>query len=116
MMKNITRLEKAIPVRTSTRAARSSESRSPRRPRSGLVAPLAVSSSTSEDACQKKRYGEMVVPKTATRAMTKSFESSKCGMTVALSTSSSGGWAKKAVMTYAKRASVNHLKILKMVA
>ena len=55
MMKYITRLENAMPMRMSARAARSSASLRPRRPISGWVAPAALSSSTSDEACQKKR-------------------------------------------------------------
>ena len=69
MMAYITTWEKNIPTRTSNRAALISSLPTPRRLAS-VTWPAARIASTSEDACQKKRYGEIVVPSTATRAMT----------------------------------------------
>src|SRR5437867_11376266 len=59
MMKYITTFEKAMPVKTSWRASRSSWSLAPRRSAT-VRRPLARSSSTSCEACQKNRYGEIV--------------------------------------------------------
>src|SRR5438094_113081 len=46
-----------------------------------------TSSSASSDACQKKRYGDMVVPNSATNIIANEGVSSKCGTMVATSTS-----------------------------
>src|SRR3982074_3778539 len=54
---------------------------------SAPAAGSALSSSTSCDACQKKRYGLMVVPKTATTTVRYSAVSAKCGETVWAATS-----------------------------
>src|SRR2546428_4488696 len=60
MMKSMTRFERNIPVATSSRASASSCAVAPRR-WATVRRPRAFSSSTSCDACQKKRYGEIVV-------------------------------------------------------
>ena len=65
MMKNITRLEKNIPVNTSSLAALNSRSVEPRRC-ARVILPCFRSSSTSSAACQKNKYGEIVVPRTPT--------------------------------------------------
>ncbi len=65
MMKYMTRFEKNMPTSTSARATRISSSVAPARS-SGVSRPCARSSSTSCAACQKKRYGEIVVPRRPT--------------------------------------------------
>ena len=65
MMKNMTMLEKKAPTPTSIFLISSSWSDAPFRIASVLW-PAAFSSSTSSLACQKKRYGLMVVPRIAT--------------------------------------------------
>lgn len=55
MMANIVPTPDSIPAQTSTRIAS-------RWGRSTVVAGWSARSSTSSDACQKTRYGEMVVP------------------------------------------------------
>jgi hypothetical protein len=71
IMANITALERAMPVKTSKRLVRtfSEASRGGRRRRGTARLPPSGSSrisSTRCRLCQKNRYGEMVVPRTAT--------------------------------------------------
>jgi 6-phosphofructokinase len=56
--------------------------------------PIARSSSTSSAACQKKRYGEMVVPSTPTRTAKYRADHSMCGMKVARNTEPHAGCAR----------------------
>ena len=56
-----------------------------------MVSPLARIASTSELACQKNRYGEMVVPRIATMMPMKPDVNSMCGMTVDSIVCNSGG-------------------------
>ena len=70
MMKYITRTLNAIPTFTSSAAYWSSRSVAPLR-RHSCVRPMLISSSTSWVACQKNRYGEIVVPRIATSARRK---------------------------------------------
>jgi len=65
MMKYMTRFETSIPIVTSIVAIRSSNRDAPRR-FDRLLRPADLSSSTSWLVCQKKRYGEIVVPRIAT--------------------------------------------------
>jgi hypothetical protein len=65
MMKNITMLEKKAPTPTSIFRLSISSRVAPCRLRS-IRRPMAFSSSTSCEDCQKKRYGEIVVPRMAT--------------------------------------------------
>src|SRR6202049_1557222 len=113
MIAYITTCEKAIPTKTSIRAPRIADRVTPLRKRS-VRRPAAFISSTSDDACQKKRYGEMVVPRMATSIVMKALLNSRWGTKVAISTLPAGGWSRNAVMTYAKRARVSHLKALNM--
>ena len=106
MMQNITIWLNAMPVVTSTRAARISVSLTGVRWRRS-----ARSTSTSDDACQKNRYGLIVVPRMATMAASHRALSSTCGTMPPTSTLRASGWTTKSVMTYAKSASVSHLKI-----
>src|ERR1035438_6587950 len=69
MIEYITTCEKAIPTTTSLRAARSSLRVIPLRS-SSVAPPAAFISSTSLDACQKNRYGEIVVPRMAWEGLT----------------------------------------------
>jgi hypothetical protein len=69
MMKYMTRFEKNMPVLTSRRASASSWEVAPRR-WARVFFPRLFSSSTSWVACQKNRYGEMVVPRMPTRVPT----------------------------------------------
>src|SRR6266478_2044981 len=71
---------------------------------------LHATSSTSCDACQKNRYGLMVVPSTAMSAVRYSRVTSKPGRTTACTTSDHETCTKNAVPTYAKRESVSHFK------
>jgi hypothetical protein len=93
MMKYITRFEKNMPVVTSQPAQVSSASPAPGRRRPPLPAFL---SSASWLACQKKRYGEIVVPSRATRVARKAPSSRTDGTKVPRRTSAQSGRAKKA--------------------
>jgi hypothetical protein len=57
---------------------------------SGDAPGIARMSSTSSDACQKKRYGLMVVPKTATIIVAASASRLKLGQKVRSTTSPQG--------------------------
>src|SRR5437588_267695 len=114
MMQYMITCEKPMPASMSVRAARSS-SRVTLRRSATVRWPAAFISSTSEEACQKKRYGEMVVPSTATSAAMKPGSSSSRGMNVDVMTAPTPGRTKNTVTTYANSASVRYLKILKMV-
>src|SRR5438034_6083189 len=83
MMKYMIRLDANIPAMTSLRAALSSSAVAPRR--CARLRPLARSSSTSCAACQKNRYGEMVVPRMATSTEKNPRDHSTCGTIVACS-------------------------------
>ncbi|MDD3932665.1 MAG: hypothetical protein PHP55_02295 [Methanoculleus sp.] len=84
MMKNMIIWEKNIPMTVSRFILTI-----PRLVTQGLLAPMsgirpsATSSSTSSDACQKNRYGEIVVPRIATMLSRKAAEISMCGISVA---------------------------------
>src|ERR1700724_3504195 len=65
IMKNITILEKKAPTPTSKFLSSSSLSLAPLRLAS-VLCPAAFSSSTSSLACQKNKYGLIVVPRIAT--------------------------------------------------
>ena len=80
MIEYITSCENPIPTRMSRRASFISWWLTPRREPS-VTRPRARISSTSELACQKNRYGEMVVPRIATMMPMKPDVSSTCGMT-----------------------------------
>src|SRR5439155_16215306 len=71
--------------------------------------PIARSSSTSCAACQKNKYGEIVVPRIATRTEKNPRDHSMCGMTVASSARRQSTRATNAVRTYARSTSVSHL-------
>ena len=94
-MKYMMKFEKNIPMTTSMNERRSSASVAPCRWRS-VRRPIARSSSTSTDACQKNRYGEMVVPRTPTRTEKYRADHSTCGMKVARSAVAHAGCAKNA--------------------
>jgi hypothetical protein len=66
MMKYMMKFEKNIPATTSVRALLNSSVVAPLRCLT-VRRPIARSSSTSSAACQKKRYGEMVVPRMPTK-------------------------------------------------
>src|SRR5439155_7139240 len=71
---------------------------------------LFLTSSTSCEACQKKRYGLMVVPSTAMSAVRYAFVSLMCGIRDACSTALQGTCTKKTTPTYAKSETVSHFK------
>ena len=98
MMKYITKLEKNMPVSTSVRARRNSSSVAPWR-FATVFLPSARSSSTSCAACQKKRYGEMLVPRIPTSTDRYSLDHWISGTNVARSTAAQSGWARNAVIT-----------------
>ncbi len=89
--------EKNIPVTTSVRDRRSSSPLAPFR--SPRQRPMARSSSTSCAACQKKRYGEMVVPRIPTNTERKDRLHSMRGTNVDCSTAPQSACAKNAVTT-----------------
>ena len=60
---------------------------------------LARCSSTSSEACQKNRYGLMVVPKIATMAVSDALVSETRGRKVALRTSVHGIFTTKRIPT-----------------
>jgi hypothetical protein len=95
MMKYITMFENTMPVLTSTAASCSSSSLAPRRCLT-VTRPTVISSSTSWLACQKNRYGEIVVPSSATNIATNSGLARNVGITVPRSTSRHAGRAKNA--------------------
>jgi hypothetical protein len=65
MMANMTSTPDDIPATTSPRMARNCPTASPS---DAVRSPSCFNSSTSSLVCQKKRYGEMVVPKSAINA------------------------------------------------
>jgi hypothetical protein len=97
-MKYLTRFEKNIPVKTSVRAVRKSSSDVASHS-SPTGFPFARRSSTFREACQKKRYGEMVMPKIPTKVARNRLDLSTRWKIVALKTDSQSGRARKAVMT-----------------
>jgi hypothetical protein len=98
MMKYITTLDTTIPAATSVRALRSSRS-SERRGRSPNSWFNASSASTSCAACQKKRYGLIVVPKIATKVKRYSFVNVIFVRKVPFSTALHYGFARNAATT-----------------
>src|SRR5213592_2146659 len=108
MMKYITTFEKAMPVKTSWRASRSSWSLAPRRSAT-VRRPLARSSSTSCEACQKNRYGEIVVPRMPTSVGTARASQGTCGTSVSRRAADQFGCARTADRMYAKSTAVSHL-------
>src|SRR5438552_2644775 len=60
-------------------------------------------------ACQKNRYGEIVVPSIATSVLTYSLLNEICGTNVALATALQSGPARNAAITYANSETVSHL-------
>jgi hypothetical protein len=61
--------------------------------------PSARSSSTSCEACQKKRYGEIVVPRMPTRVETYAASSESRGRSVSRSATDQPGCARNAEIT-----------------
>ena len=110
MMKYMTKFERNIPVSTSVREARNSAALAPSRAFT-VFRPIPASSSTSWEACQKNRYGEIVVPRMPTMVETYSGDHSRCGTRVAFTTSFHGGRTRNAQATYEKRTSVSHRKM-----
>ncbi len=90
MMKNMIAFEANMPAITSLRAARSSAAVAPCRCR--RLRPIARSSSTSCAACQKNKYGEIVVPKIATRREKNSRDIWMRGTSVAASADRQSTW------------------------
>ena len=95
LMKYMTRLENSIPTPTSHLAYRSSPSVAPRRSHSRRR-PGAFSSSTSWLACQKNRYGEMVVPRMATRVTRYGASNRTAGTSAPRAAAAQSGRAKAA--------------------
>ena len=77
-----------------------------------LILPLCTSSSTSSEVCQKKRHGDIVVPKIATNIMTKSESNSMCGINVARSISYQFPPTITAVIMYANKERVRYFRSL----
>src|SRR5579883_2982108 len=71
MIANATRLENAIPMDVSTRIRCSADGPCRGSRTSGSRSGTALISSTSCDACQKNRYGLIVVPRIATTVVQK---------------------------------------------
>src|ERR1041384_1555317 len=107
MMKYIARFEKDIPVTISIVELFTSSSVAPCR--SANERPIARSCSTSCEACQKNKYGEIVVPIIATNTARYALDHSICGINVDRITAVQSGWARKAAATYANNTSVSHL-------
>ncbi len=112
MMKNMTRFEKNIPNKVSVfRSFRSWSVNF------GIPAPMlrisffSTSSSTSSLACQKKRYGLMVVPSMATMLIRYSFVKIRCGIKVLIMISLQSTWMMKATTIYDKSENVRYLRI-----
>ena len=99
---NITPTAEIIPEPTSTRIARSCASATG--PTWGWTRP----SSTSSLACQKKRYGEIVVPNTAIRAATYVRSPWNRGRNVFRATSAQGTSTTASTTTYATSERVSH--------
>src|SRR5689334_3271462 len=108
MMKYMTKFEKNIPVSTSLREWSSSFFVAPFLS-SMLNRPRSFSSSTSWAACQKNRYGEMVVPNKPTRVEMYAVVHSRWGTNVLRATSIQSGFDRNAAITYANSTSVSHL-------
>lgn len=98
MMKYITAFDSNIPVMTSVVATFSSLLVAPRRC-DKVILPCSLSSSTSWAACQKNRYGEMVVPNIPTSTAAYDLVHSICGMRVARITAGQARLVRKAVIT-----------------
>src|SRR5450759_2055951 len=110
-MKYITTFENNIPSPTSQFAYFSSPLVAPFLC-AKVVRPIEISSSTSWLACQKNRYGVIVVPKTATSMDRKVLSKRNVGINVPLSTAPKLGRAKNADKIYAIKDNASHLKIL----
>src|SRR5262249_1901490 len=78
--------------------------------------PWARSSSTSCDACQKNRYGEIVVPKMPTSVAMNSRSNLISGVTVARSTVNQSGLARNPARMYVKSTAVNDFRYAAKVA
>ena len=115
MMKNITMFEKNVPATTSSLRVMSSRSVAPRRA-IVVVRPMNFSSSTSCDACQKKRYGLIVVPRMATRVDQASLPRGRLGTIVSRTIDSQFGRTTIAVRTYANRKSASHFRVFAIFA
>src|SRR5437870_9419697 len=73
-----------------------------------LTFPSYTSSSASSEACQKNRYGDIVVPKRATNIIAKPALNCTCGTTLAANISSHLPLTIRAVITYANKNSVRY--------
>src|SRR5260370_38124415 len=94
-MKYITTFENNMPTATSQFAYFNSVLVAPLRC-CKVRRPIEISSSTSWLACQKKRYGVIVVPSTATTIERKLLSKCTEGINVPFNTSCQFGWAKNA--------------------
>jgi hypothetical protein len=110
-MKYITRFEKNVPMPTSNLRVRIAVWVAPLRAFS-VLRPDAFSSSTSCVACQKNRYGLIVVPRMATSVSQPSLPRGIEGIKVSCRAAFQSGWITNALITYAKSTRASHFKDL----
>ncbi len=87
MIDSAIRLENAMPITVSMRMRRNSPSASLSLLTSGSLSSSMRCSSASCDACQKNRYGEIVVPRIATSVVRKAAFHSTRGTAMPVSAS-----------------------------
>src|SRR5574338_718677 len=113
MMNHIMSCENAIPIPMSRRIVLMSDLvifgvPSPM----SLILCFSKSSSASSDVCQKKRYGEIVVPNKATNIIANAGLASMCGIILDSNISEMLPPTIIAVMTYANKENVRYRRIL----
>ncbi len=99
MMNDAIRLESAIPTYVSSLMRDNCLGASRGEIFSGCSASFAVTSSTSSAACQKKRYGLIVVPRTAMRAVKNPARGRNEGTNAPRTTCAQDTWLTNAVAT-----------------